>query len=111
MLTPYIIIIRLNCFKVVTIGQNYLRVLYDVNQTSFSIFVEVLKKMGYLVSFEPEKQTEVTIQVEGMKCNSCVKKIEGCVREKNGVFSIQVIFINLCCHCQFLITRFMYMYR
>lgn len=47
--------------------------------------------MGYLVSFEPESQTEVTIQVEGMKCNSCVQKIEGCVREKNGVFSVQVI--------------------
>lgn len=60
--------------------------------------------MGYLVSFEPETQTEVTIQVEGMKCNSCVKKIEGCVGGKNGVFSIQVIFINLCCYCQFFIT-------
>lgn len=88
-----------------------MRVLYDVNQTSFSIIVEVLKKMGYLVSFEPETQTEVTIQVEGMKCNSCVKKIEDCVREKNGVFSIQVIFINLCYHFQFFITRCMYMYR
>jgi len=78
-----------------------LRVLYDLNQTSFAIFVQVLKKMGFLVSFEPEKQTEVTIQVEGMKCNSCVKKIEGCVQEKNGVFSVQVIFIYLCSHFQF----------
>lgn len=51
--------------------------------------------MGYIVSFEPEKQTEVTIQVEGMKCNSCVRKIEGCLREKNGVISVQVLFIRL----------------
>lgn len=51
--------------------------------------------MGYLVSFEPENQTEVTIQVEGMKCNSCVQKIEGCVREKNGVINIQVMSIFL----------------
>lgn len=57
--------------------------------------------MGFLVSFEPETQTEVTIKVEGMKCNSCVKKIEGSLREKNGIFSIQVIFIY--CHCKFLI--------
>lgn len=76
-----------------------MRVLYDLNQTSSAIFVQVLKKMGFLVSFEPEKQTEVTIQVEGMKCNSCVKKIEGCVLEKNGVFSVQVIFIRLYWHC------------
>ncbi|XP_060879763.1 copper-transporting ATPase 1 isoform X1 [Metopolophium dirhodum] len=91
-----VILDQTGIIQVVTIGPNYLRVLYDVNQTSFSIFVEVLKKMGYLVSFEPEKQTEVTIQVEGMKCNSCVKKIEGCVREKNGVFSIQVNLEQKC---------------
>jgi copper chaperone CopZ len=60
--------------------------------------------MGFLVSFEPETQTEVTIQVEGMKCNSCVKKIEGSLKEKNGIFNVQVIFINLCSHCKFLIT-------
>jgi len=60
--------------------------------------------MGFLVSFEPETQTEVTIKVEGMKCNSCVKKIEGSLREKNGIFSIQVIFIYFCCHCKFLIV-------
>lgn len=51
--------------------------------------------MGYLVSFEPEKQKEVTIQIEGMKCNSCVQKIEGCVREKSGVISIKVLFTCL----------------
>lgn len=51
--------------------------------------------MGYLVSFEPEKQIEVIIQIEGMKCNSCVRKIEGCVREKNGVISVQVLFLHL----------------
>lgn len=50
--------------------------------------------MGFLVSFEPEKQTEITIQIEGMKCNSCVRKIESCVREKNGVINIQVLFKN-----------------
>jgi len=51
--------------------------------------------MGYLVSFEPEKQMEVTIQIEGMKCDSCVQKIESCVQHKNGVISIQVLFIKL----------------
>lgn len=49
--------------------------------------------MGFLVSFELEKQTDVTIQIEGMKCNSCVQKIESCVRNKNGVISVQVLFI------------------
>jgi len=49
--------------------------------------------MGYLVSLAPEKQTDVIIQIEGMKCNSCVQKIEGCVQEKNGVFSIKVIIV------------------
>jgi len=70
------------------------RILYELNQTSSSTLVEILKKMGYLVSFEPEKQTEVTIQVEGMKCNSCVRKIEGCLREKNGVISVQVLLTH-----------------
>lgn len=46
--------------------------------------------MGYLVSFEPEKQEEVTIKIDGMKCNSCVRKIESRVQEKSGVISIQV---------------------
>lgn len=46
--------------------------------------------MGYLVSFEPENQTKVTIKVEGMKCNSCVRKIEGCLKDINGVINIQV---------------------
>lgn len=46
--------------------------------------------MGYLVSFEPEKQKEVIIQIEGMKCNSCVQKIEQSVLKKNGVLSIKV---------------------
>lgn len=71
-----------------------MRILYELNQTSSSTLVEVLKKMGYLVSFEPEKQTEVTIQVEGMKCNSCVRKIEGCLREKNGVINVQVLLTH-----------------
>lgn len=73
-----------------------MRVNYNINQTSYSIIVDTLKKMGYLVSFEPEKQTEVTIQIEGMKCNSCVQKIERCILEKNGVFSIQVLFKHSC---------------
>lgn len=68
--------------------------MYDVNQTSYSALLESLKNMGFLVSFEPEKQTNVTIQVEGMKCNSCVQKIEGCVRDKNGVISVQVLFLH-----------------
>lgn len=65
-----------------------------MNQTSSSALVEALKKMGYLVSFEPEKQKEVTLKVEGMKCNSCVQKIESCLREKNGVISVQVLFTH-----------------
>jgi copper chaperone CopZ len=52
--------------------------------------------MGYLVSFEPENQTKVTIEIEGMKCNSCVRKIEETVKEINGVISIQVLHKNLC---------------
>lgn len=53
--------------------------------------------MGFLVSYEPEKHTDVTIKIEGMKCNSCVQKIEGCLREKNGVINIQVFkIIHLC---------------
>ncbi|XP_025416212.1 copper-transporting ATPase 1 isoform X2 [Sipha flava] len=84
--------------QVDTIGQNYLRVLYDTNQTNFSVLIEILKKMGYLVSFEPENQTKVTIEIEGMKCNSCVRKIEETVKEINGVISIQVNLEQKCAH-------------
>lgn len=67
-----------------------MRILYDINQTNHSVLIELLKKMGFLVSYEPEKHIDVIIKIEGMKCNSCVRKIEGCLREKNGVISIRV---------------------
>ena len=38
---------------------------------------------------------EVTLSVEGMTCNSCVKTIEGNMVDKPGVVDIQVKCLNV----------------
>ncbi|XP_050534333.1 copper-transporting ATPase 1 isoform X2 [Daktulosphaira vitifoliae] len=84
--------------KSFVISDKYLLITYNRKLTNSLKIIESIKKMGFLVSFEPEKQTVAIIPIEGMKCNSCVRKIENHVLEKNGVINIKVNLEEKCAH-------------
>jgi P-type Cu+ transporter len=72
---------------VVNLATNKASLDYDPEQTSIEEMIQAIQGVGYTV---PE--TEITLEVEGMTCASCVAHVEGAVRDLEGV---QKVAVNL----------------
>jgi P-type Cu+ transporter len=72
---------------VVNLATNKASLDYDPEQTSIEEMIQAIQGVGYTV---PE--TEITLEVEGMTCASCVAHVEGAVRDLEGV---QKVVVNL----------------
>ena len=64
-------------------------IVYNPNITSPDILKDAIEDMGFEANL-PETYKNITVNIDGMTCQSCVRSIEGMISEKTGVISIKV---------------------
>lgn len=67
---------------------------YDINQTSPAQLTAAIKKIGFKTDPNDGVLRELCVYIVGMKCISCVNKIESAMSNKKGVESIKVDLEN-----------------
>lgn len=77
----------------VNLENKYADISYDPAEVNVFDLKEFLENLGYIVTL-PTDSTEITIYIVGMKCKSCVRKIESAMSMKKGVLSVKVSIIR-----------------
>lgn len=67
---------------------------YNLNLTNPTKLTAAIKKIGFKTDPNDGNVRELIVHISGMKCNSCVNKIESTISEKKGVESIKVDLEN-----------------
>lgn len=67
---------------------------YNINLTNPALLATAIKRIGFKTNPNDGTVRELTVYISGMKCNSCVNKIESTISEKKGVESIKVDLEN-----------------
>ncbi len=80
-------------FLQVQFEKNEAEALYDPNITTITAIKEVIEKLGYQV-LPGLSYVNQRFFIIGMRCNSCVRKIESRIREIIGIREIKVTIIN-----------------
>ncbi|XP_065221197.1 copper-transporting ATPase 1 isoform X2 [Planococcus citri] len=73
----------------VNLENKYADISYDPADISVFDLKAFLEGLDYTVTL-PKDNADVTIYINGMKCNSCVRKIESAMSMKKGVISVKV---------------------
>lgn len=67
---------------------------YNINLTNPTQLANAIKKIGFKTDPNDGVKRELCVYIVGMKCNSCVNKIESSMSNKKGVESIKVDLEN-----------------
>ncbi|XP_073990350.1 copper-transporting ATPase 1 isoform X2 [Rhodnius prolixus] len=77
----------------VNLGKKNGEIFYNPCATSPAELKDAIEDMGFDATL-PEEEKGVTLNVEGMTCQSCVRNIEGNISQKDGIVNIKVSLEN-----------------
>ncbi|KAL1117904.1 hypothetical protein AAG570_004217 [Ranatra chinensis] len=72
-------------------------VTYDGAVTTPDSIKEAIEDMGFEAYYETNEKN-ITVNINGMTCQSCVRNIEGTIGQKNGIVKIEVSLKNNCAY-------------
>lgn len=90
----------------VSLENNQADIIFDTDITSSVELISAIEDMGFKawISNNSSNIRSISIHIEGMTCNSCVKNIEECISEIEGVEKIKVSLVEKSANIIFDIT-------